>query len=226
MAERTIKHAVVMAAGRGLRMRPLTDNIPKAMAPVGESTLIAEGIKKLKKHIDNVHITVGYKGAMLASHVIEKDVSSVINTEGKGNSWWIYNTLIKELNEPIFVLTCDNIIEMEFSLFADEYIKKGSPACMLVPVRPIEGIQGDFISKDSNNNILKISREIPTELYCSGIQIINPKKVNNITNETENFNDLWNQLIKKDEIFCSDNILKKWLSIDDISQLEAVNKSE
>ena len=58
-----------MAAGRGLRMRPLTDEIPKAMAPLGESTLISEGIRRLKKEINQVHITVGYKGSMLASHV-------------------------------------------------------------------------------------------------------------------------------------------------------------
>ena len=226
MTGKIINHALVMAAGRGLRMRPLTDSIPKAMAPVGQSTLIAEGIHKLKQHIDNVHITVGYKGAMLARHVIEKDVSSVINTEGKGNAWWVYNTLIKNLNEPIFVLTCDNIIDMDFSLFSNEYIDKGSPACMIIPVRPVKGIDGDFICKDNKSNILEISRKIPTDLYCSGIQVINPKKVNNITNTTESFNSLWNELIKKKEIICSNNILEKWLSIDDLTQLEAINKHE
>ena len=110
-----IKHALVLAAGRGLRMRPLTDEIPKAMAPLGESTLISEGIKRLKKEINQVHITIGYKGSMLASHVIEKDVSSVINTEGKGNSWWLYNSLVSLIDEPIFVLTCDNVIKINFT---------------------------------------------------------------------------------------------------------------
>ena len=84
--DNVIEHALVMAAGRGLRMRPLTDEIPKAMAPLGSSTLISEGISRLKKEIENVHITVGYKGSMLASHVIERDVSTVINTEGKENA--------------------------------------------------------------------------------------------------------------------------------------------
>ena len=113
--DREIKHALVMAAGRGLRMRPLTDEIPKAMAPLGESTLISEGIRRLKKEINQVHITVGYKGSMLASHVIEKDVSSVINTEGKGNSWWLYNSLASLIDEPMFVLTCDNVIKINFT---------------------------------------------------------------------------------------------------------------
>ena len=214
-----IHHALVMAAGRGMRMRPLTDQIPKAMAPLGESTLISEGIKKLKKQIKNVHITVGYKGAMLASHVIEKDVSSVINTEGKGNSWWIYNSLIKELDEPIFVLTCDNVIEMDFSSFTQEYNKFGSPACMLVPVKPVLGIDGDFILKDKNNFVLEISRDKISNLYSSGVQIINPKKINEITDNSDNFSEVWSQLIKKRQLVCSKKILDKWYSVDNLTQI-------
>ena len=139
-----IEHALVMAAGRGLRMKPLTDELPKAMAPFGESTLISEGINKLKKEINNVHITVGYKGSMLASHVIERDVSTVINTEGKGNAWWLYNSLVSSIDEPIFVLTCDNIIKINFTSFGNEYFNLNSPACMIIPATPIDNIEGDF----------------------------------------------------------------------------------
>ena len=226
-----IHHALVMAAGRGMRMRPLTDQIPKAMAPLGESTLISEGIKKLKKQIKNVHITVGYKGAMLASHVIEKDVSSVINTEGKGNSWWIYNSLIKELDEPIcmqendsclFINEAEGIIadEMDFSSFAQEYNKFGSPACMLVPVKPVLGIDGDFILKDKNNLVLEISRDKISNLYSSGIQIINPKKINEITDNADNFSEVWSQLIKQRQLVCSKKILDKWYSVDNLTQIK------
>lgn len=218
-----ISHAVVMAAGRGMRMRPLTDKIPKAMAPIGESTLIANGIKKLKKYIDNVHITVGYKGAMLSKYVIEKDVSSVINTEGKGNSWWIYNSLLKNLDEPIWVLTCDNIVDIDFKSLSIEYFQNNAPACMIIPVYPIKGIDGDYISKDSENTITKISRSKISDIYCSGIQIINPSKVNVLTKESENFNEVWKQLIIKKEVICAKDTLAKWTSIDYLNQLNEVN---
>jgi len=42
-----IRHAIIMAAGRGMRMTPLTDAIPKPMAPYDGTTLIARGIKRL-----------------------------------------------------------------------------------------------------------------------------------------------------------------------------------
>jgi len=219
-----IEHALVMAAGRGLRMKPLTDELPKAMAPFGESTLISEGINKLKKEINNVHITVGYKGSMLASHVIERDVSTVINTEGKGNAWWLYNSLVSSIDEPIFVLTCDNIIKINFTSFGNEYFNLNSPACMIIPATPIDNIEGDFVFKDDENFILALSRNKPSEVISSGIQILNPKKINKITKTTDNFNDVWDQLIQLKEIKCSRKVLDSWYSVDDLDQLKKASR--
>jgi NDP-sugar pyrophosphorylase family protein len=223
-AYQSIEHAVVMAAGRGLRMRPLTDKIPKAMAPLGESTLIAEGISRLKKEISNVHITVGYKGAMLASHVIERDVSSVINTEGKGNAWWLYNSLLSLIDQPLFVLTCDNVIKINFTSFADEYFDLNAPACMIIPANPNKDVEGDFIFKNNLNAVLNFSRHHKSSLISSGIQILNPKKINQITDKSDNFNETWQQLIDLKEIKCSRKVLDSWYSVDDLVQLEAASK--
>jgi NDP-sugar pyrophosphorylase family protein len=223
MDKEKIGNAVIMAAGRGIRMMPLTEEIPKAMAPLSGSTLIADGISKLKGDIEFIHITVGYKGSMLASHVIEHDVSSVFNTEGKGNSWWLYNTLIKQLDEPILVLTCDNVIEMDFHKFMDDYVQLGNPACMVVPVVPVQGLEGDFIHKNANNYVNEICREKSSDLYCSGIQILNPSKINKLTNQAEDFTLVWKQLIEKKQLGCSSLIPDKWYAVDNLNQLKDIN---
>ena len=88
-----INCAVILAAGRGIRMRPLTDNIPKAMAPFKGSTLIGNSIDKIKPFFSKIYVTVGYKGKELSEHVISKGITSIINTEGKGNAWWLYNSI-------------------------------------------------------------------------------------------------------------------------------------
>ena len=56
-------------------------------------------------------------------------VNSVFNTNNKGNSWWLYNTLMSKINEPILVLKCDNIFRIDFKKIYDEYINLKSPAC-------------------------------------------------------------------------------------------------
>ena len=177
-----------MAAGRGMRMAPLTDAIPKPMAPYNGTTLIARGISRLAEKIEHIHVTVGYKKAMLAQHVIEHGASSVFNTHGQSNCWWIYNTLLSRLDEPMVVLTCDNVVELDFELLEENYLSLKSPACMLVPVRPVPGLEGDYVFHE-NHVVKEISRSKKTEIYCSGIQVLNPYRLIQITREGDSFYD-------------------------------------
>lgn len=221
-----IKHAVILAAGRGIRMRPLTDNIPKAMAPYKGSTLISNSIEKIMKFFENVHVTVGYKGAMLAKHVIEKGVTSIINTNGKGNAWWLYNSLLKEINEPVCVFTCDNVIETNYNNLLKEYINLNNPCCMLVPTSPIKGLDGDYIFADNNNIVRKLSRANKSKIYCSGIQFLNPYMINMETKKSENFNDVWKQLMLIEQLKVSSSLSENWYAIDNLEQLKFINDTE
>lgn len=217
-----INHTVIMAAGRGSRMMPLTNHIPKAMARFQDTTLIANSIEKLKKSELSIHITVGYKGADLAKHVIEHDVSSIFNTEGKGNAWWIFHTLIKNLDEPVLVLTCDNIVELDIDLIAHDYNSFDSPACMVVPVKPVKGLDGDYIFHQ-NNCITELNRNRQSDIYCSGIQVLNPKKVNDICSASDDFYSVWEQLIKVNQLYTSNIYPKKWFTVDTLEQLATLN---
>ena len=122
-------------------------------------------IKKINNFIDHIYITVGYKGALLAEHVIGIGVDAVFNTSGRENAWWIYNTLIKNLNEPVLVLTCDNIVELDYKKIINEYYKFNEPACMVVPVKPMDGLEGDYIFHKSNF-IYKLDRNKKSDIYC------------------------------------------------------------
>lgn len=220
---KSIQHALIMAAGRGQRMMPLTEDIPKAMAIHDGSTLIATSIEKLKKSAANIHITVGYKGSMLAKHVIEHNISSIFNTDGKGNAWWIFNTLLKYIDEPVLVLTCDNIVELDTDLLIRDYYKKNEPACMVVPVKPVEGLEGDYIFQQ-DGVITELNRNKKSEIYCSGIQLLNPKKINQLIEETDDFNFVWQRLIKIQQLFCSEIYPKNWFTVDTVEQLNFLNR--
>ena len=218
-----INHAIILAAGRGIRLMPKTKRIPKAMVKIKNQTLILKGIKKIQKYIRNIHITVGYKGSLLAKHVIENKVNSVINTDKKGNAWWIFNFPFKHINQPVFVLTCDNITNIDFNLIERDYIKKGKPECFLVPVKPLKKLEGDFIHR-KKNIVTKLSRKIKSDIYCSGIQIINPYKINKIVKNKTNFNQVWAKLIEKKKLKVSDVLPRNWFTIDNPNQLKTYLK--
>jgi len=213
-----------MAAGRGTRMMPLTDSIPKAMAVYKGDTLISNGIYKLRQNMPNVYITVGYMGSMLASHVIEKNVNAIFNTEGQGNAWWLFNTLMKYIDEPLLVLTCDNITDLNFKKLWDDYAEKGQPPCMVIPVRPVPGLEGDFIFHD-NYVVKELSRQKQSDAYCSGIQILNPARINQLMDPCDDFYVVWQNLMAKQNLYCSNVYPDKWFAVDTIEQLERINKT-
>ncbi len=200
-------------------MVPLTDSMPKAMAPYRGSTLIAQGIEQLRPHIPHIHVTVGYRGAMLAEHVITHGASSVFNTEGHGNCWWIYNTFLSLLDEPVCVLTCDNVVDLDFGLLARDYEELECPACMLVPVQPIAGLDGDYIFHE-NHIITRLDRDDPAPTYSSGIQVLNPRLIRSLTDEVEDFAHLWDQLIPQRQLRAARVYPKRWFSVDTIEQLK------
>lgn len=219
------KHAVILAAGRGTRMGPLTDVIPKPMAPLGGSTLILNGIKRILPHIEQVHVTVGYKARMLAEHVIEEGISTIVSTEGKGNAWWLFNSLLAQINAPVVLLTCDNLTKLEFDELYKDYIELGSPACMVVPVTPVAGLEGDYIFHEQQV-VTRLSREETAESYCSGIQVINPYKVNQLIEADEDFGVVWAQLMAQKQLIVSRILPTKWFTVDTINSLSEANKLE
>ena len=142
-----------------------------------------------------------------------------------GNSWWIFNTIYKYINEPVLVMTCDNITNLNYNLLSKNYLKYNSPPIMLIGVDPIEGIEGDFIFSDKKNTITKLSRKRKSLIYSSGIQVINPYKINKIIKRPVNdFNKLWNKLIKKKQIILSDVKPINWFSVDNLENLVKINK--
>tara|TARA_Y100000590_G_scaffold153853_1_gene176743 strand:+ start:607 stop:1296 length:690 start_codon:yes stop_codon:yes gene_type:complete len=69
--------AIILAGGRGKRLRPITDKIPKPLIPINNKPLIERTIKYLKKFgINEIIISTGYK-----SKLIEKFLKTKKNFE-------------------------------------------------------------------------------------------------------------------------------------------------
>ena len=74
------------------------------------------------------------------------------------------------------------------------------------------------------NIVTNLSRKRKSDIYCTGIQVINPYKINQIVKETSTFNQLWKKLIIKKKLKVSDVQPKKWFTIDNSFQLKLYKK--
>ncbi len=92
---------VILAAGLGTRMRPLTETMPKPLVPVCGKTLLDHVIDALPSSIDELILVVGYKAEMIEAHCGSeykgRKVQYVRQEEqnGTAKALWLCKDLIK-----------------------------------------------------------------------------------------------------------------------------------
>ena len=169
-----IDQAIILAAGRGQRMMPLTRDIPKAMLRVGNVTLIEDKIIKLTEAgIKKIVINTGYLGSYIQEHVGDGSkygIKIVISDEGAmpiGTANGI-RKIIKEFNDkPFLIVNADIWTNYLFIDLINISLTKEALAHIVLTKRP-EYLKGDFII---NNN--KISEG--NDFIYTGIGIYEPK---------------------------------------------------
>lgn len=212
----SFKSGLIIAGGFGTRMLPLTNYIPKSLIEVNKKPLIQHMIDFFKSHkIDTIIVTYGYKAPVLIEY-INSEVNLLVNTINKDNAYFLFNTPIKFINEPIIVCPCDLIIDIDLQMLYKEYIQLQEPPLCIIPINANDN--ADFIHSE-NGIVTQITRDTPSNICASGIQIINPFKVNAFIKPYNNFYDVWKALIAKKLLFISKIQPQKWQAFDNLKDI-------
>ncbi len=92
---------IILAAGKGTRLRPLTDNIPKPLVKVNDKTLLDHIVEALPSAVKELIIVIGYRGEMIKEYCGTtfhgRRVTYVEQTEinGPAKALWLAKDLIK-----------------------------------------------------------------------------------------------------------------------------------
>ena len=107
--------AMVMAAGLGKRMRPLTATMPKPMVRVAGKPLVDHALDRLADSgVERAVVNVHYLADALEAHVLERASPKVTISDERGELLETGGGLIKAQNagllpDPFFCLNADNI---------------------------------------------------------------------------------------------------------------------
>ena len=107
--------ALILAGGRGKRLRPLTDKIPKSLIPINKKPLIQYTIKYLKKFgINEIIICSGYKSKQIQNFLKKKKnfgckIEYSVEKNPLGTAGAIRN-VIKNLSDESFLVINGDII--------------------------------------------------------------------------------------------------------------------
>ena len=110
-----IKKAMILAAGYGKRLLPLTLDCPKPLLKIGEETLLSNTIKFLQKYgINQVVINTNYLGDQIINYLnankfnlkinLIKEKDKILNTGGG-----VLNAINHFSNEPFIIINPDTI---------------------------------------------------------------------------------------------------------------------
>lgn len=105
-----IRSAMILAAGRGERMRPLTDSTPKPLIPVAGRSMLDRSMDRLQAHgIRNLVINVHHLGEQIAAHVGAGRAHIVREEKLLETGGSVKNALPLLGEEPFFVLNGDGL---------------------------------------------------------------------------------------------------------------------
>jgi dTDP-glucose pyrophosphorylase len=216
--------AVVMAGGQGSRLRPLTEELPKPMLPVGNKPLLQLIVEQLKQAgIRQVNVATHYKGDVIAEHfkngeAFGVDIRYVKEDQPLGTAGAL--SLLEEVDEPLLVMNGDILTRVDFRALL--HFHREHKADLTVCVRQYEFNVPYGVIEADGVNVKGISEKpIVRNFINAGIYLLNPQVRKLIPNgQPYDIPDLIDRLINEQRTVVCFPIREYWLDIGKVDQYD------
>tara|TARA_X000000368_G_scaffold70344_2_gene51019 strand:- start:4983 stop:6035 length:1053 start_codon:yes stop_codon:yes gene_type:complete len=219
----TNSSVVVMAGGKGSRLAPLTNIIPKPLIPIGYSTIVEKIFDSFQNQgFNDFKLIVNYKKELIRSYFNELEHS--YNLEFLEESKFL-GTIggIKEFSNKLtdnFVVTnCDVVTDINYHKFFEHHIKKDAYISIL-GLKKSTKVPYGVLELDNESNVEGI-KEKPkqTHTIMTGIYIINKKALDFIPSQVEfGMDELIETLISNNKVVTSFVIKDGWYDMGQFSE--------
>jgi dTDP-glucose pyrophosphorylase len=210
--------AVIMAGGRGQRLQPLTDTMPKPLLKVGEKAIMEHNLDRLALFgIDDFWVSVKYLGEQIENHFgtgKEKNIKIEYVWENEPLGTIGAVSQIKNFeHDYILVTNSDLLTNIDYEQFFLEFIKQDADLAVLtIPYQ----VSIPYAVLETTKGLVKSFKEKPTYTYYSngGIYLIKKEMLDYIPKDTFfNATDLMEKLINSNFKVISFPFLGYWLDV-------------
>ena len=210
-----IKHGMVLAAGLGKRMQPMTLKTPKPLLEISNITLLERAINLLiNSGVEEISINVHHLPEQIEKFLREKKFKVKISISKETEALLDTGGGILEATKhfgdnPFYVINPDTLWSDKYIVEAkrlkDSYSKNKKPTLLLVNKKlSFDGsFKGDF---NLSNN--QISRDEKNDFIFTGLQIINRSFLTSENSKVFSMNKIWNDLIVNKELYGIESNLK------------------
>ena len=209
--------AIILAGGRGKRLRPITDYVPKPLIPIKNISIIEWQIKYLKKFgISEIIICSGYKTKMIENYLNNKKLGIKItfSVEDKplGTGGAIKKAGKKIKDKSFLVINGDIITNIDLK----KLIKKNNAIASIQLKTKFGILQTD------GNKIIKFDekKEIENLWMNAGIYHLNKETLKELPTVGDIEKTLFPDYAKKEKLTTIKFTNSKWYSIDSFKDME------
>lgn len=194
---------VIMAGGKGTRLKPLTNIIPKPLIPIGEKTILEEIMDRFEGiGCHKFYMSVNYKSDMMRFYLdqLEHKYDVDFFKEDKPLGTIGSVSLLKgKIDSPFFVSNCDIVIDQDMRDVYDYHCENHNDLTIVTAVKSFRIPYG--VIETGEDGLMTTLKEKPELTYMinTGVYILNPECIDEIP-EGEFFHIT--QLMEKIKIRC------------------------
>ena len=169
---------LVMAGGKGLRMKPFTDILPKPLIPINKKPVILHIFDQFKQYdINNFLVSIKSNDKILQNYLNQFNSKYVIDyiKEKKSLGSGGCLRLIKKQTKPFFMINCDSMVKINPLKLMSFHNEKNSIMTIVVCLKSHQIPYGHC--EINHNGFLKSIKEKPNNKILTnvGMYVIDPK---------------------------------------------------
>ncbi len=197
-----LKTVVIMAGGKGARLEPFTNVLPKPLVPINEKPVIEHIIERFNKNkISNFFITLSYKSKILKAFFQEMKpgfkLSFIDEPKPLGTAGGL-SLLAGKIKKPFLVTNCDTIINVNFDDLMSFHISNNNDITLVVSSKEYV-IPYGTCKLTKTGYLKKIIEKPKLDFFVNvGLYVLNPNLIKLIPkNKKYNMTDLIRQAKRK-----------------------------
>ncbi len=218
---------VIMAGGRGMRLRPLTKNIPKPMLKVGNKPILQIIIEKFKKSgYKNFIICVNYKSKIIKDFFGDGSKFGVkieyIDEKKRMGTAGALSLFKLKPKKPFFVINGDLLTNLDFEKLIDFHHEHNSKATMCISEYNIKSPYGE-VKLDVENIITIAEKPVHKFFVNAGVYVLDPSCIDLVPKKFYDMTSLFKKIIIKKNKVVSFPIGEYWLDIGRFNDYKKAN---
>ncbi|MFC1704861.1 NDP-sugar synthase [Nanoarchaeota archaeon] len=179
-----IKKAIILAGGKGTRLRPLTYKVPKALVPLQGRTLTDLALDIFKKfEVKEIVLSVCYLADQVREYFGDGskfgfEISYVEEKTAMGTAGPLL--LLPKLDETFIMINGDNLFNLDFEKMYELHKKNNATATIGLTQIPKEKVSAFGVAKLEGDRILEFvekpePKDAPSDWINSGYYILEPE---------------------------------------------------